>query len=510
MFRFVTILLFVFTLAMPGYAQTKRPVSGVVAASSGEVLISYPEEDGDGIGRIAGIGDPIYLNDTIRTGPETKLQVLLKDQTVFTMGPNAELVFDEFIYDPAGNMEPVLSATVKKGVFKFISGKVSAQKPGAMTLNLPNSTALIRGTTVAGRVGENGETDLVLLTGAISVTSISGLEPVDVFQSGWGVNVSPDGMINDPFPVPADFVNEILSIASVQLAEGEGAGAGSRESIEEGNDTTTPQLSPEEALVAEFTAVATETLADEGQTEVNFGDVINLIAQNEELSALFLANGLDVETAPSINYAYLDTQLISILAAGGGPIYFRLQDDGDGTYSIDHSSLSAAASAVLSPPYSGSVRFASSGLSLTAEADASSASGTVGYDYILNLDVATVTGSFSVSDVVIDGNAYGSGSETFTSESLVGKEQAGYDNDNDMVLSAGDEFFYVTPASISLSESGNAATAKLTLSAGSVSDGTPANTIAGLYGGTDITVTDNSDTEIRARAEKFEVGRKVD
>ncbi|MGC6484560.1 MAG: FecR family protein [Candidatus Puniceispirillales bacterium] len=507
MFRLFAVMLFVVALALPGVAQTKRPVSGVVAASSGEVLISYAEDDGDGIGRIAGIGDPIYLNDTIRTGPGTKLQVLLKDQTVFTIGPNAELVFDEFVYDPAGAVEPVLSATVKKGVFKFISGKVSAQKPGAMTLNLPNSTASIRGTTVAGRVGDDGETDLVLLTGAISVTSVASPAPIDVFQSGWGVSVSSDGLVDDPFPVPADIVNDILSIASFQLNE---AGLGGTASVDGAGETGAPQLTAEQQVVADFVVDATETLAGDGQTEVNVGDLLQLITQNEELSALLLANGLDVETVPDINYAYLDTRLISILAGGGGPVPFRLQDDGDGTYSIDHSGLSAAAAAVLSPPYSGSVRFNASDLDLSPDETASSASGTASYDYTLNLDTASVTGSFSVSNVVINGNAYGSGSSSFTDESLAGKDQVGYDDDNDMVLSVGDEIFYVTPDTIALSNAGNNATVSLEITAGSVTDGTEANTIGGLYGGTNVYVLDNSDPDISARVEKYEVGRKVE
>ena len=527
MFRIVAALFLIISVAMPALAQTKRPVSGVVAASSGEVQVSYTTEDGDNIGRIAGIGDPIYLNDVIRTGPGTKLQILLKDQTVFSIGPDAELIFDEFIYDPSGEIEPALTATVKKGVFKFISGKISSLQPDAMKLNLPNTTASIRGTTVAGRVAENGETELVLLTGAISVTSVTGADPIDIFQSGWGVNVSPDGMVADPFPVPTEVINEILGIASVVLDEGDLSGAAAPEDDEEGDqdedsdaetggeeaaaDTAdTPALTPEQQIVADFTEFATETLAGDGQAEVAVGDLISLLAQDDEIAALFLANGIDVTEAPSINYGYLDTQLIRILTAGGGPVYFRLQDDGGGNYSIDHSGLTAAEAAVLAPPYSGSVRFASSGLELSPQSSATSSSGTVGYDYTLNLDTASVTGTFSVTDAVIDGNSYGSGSTSFTDVSLAGASQASYEGDNNFVLNAGEQIFYVTPATLSLTEGAVNGRAELTISAGSVTDGTLVNTIGGLYGSTDITVFDDNDAEIRSRAEKFEVGRPVE
>ena len=507
LFAAFLLVLSLFTSAFsPVYAQTKRPVSGVVAASSGDVQISYTSDDGDDIGRIADIGDPIYLNDVIRTGPETKLQVLLKDQTVFTIGPNAELVFDEFVYDPSGEVEPVLSATVKKGVFKFISGKVSAQKPGAMTLNLPNSTASIRGTTVAGRVAENGDTDLVLLTGAISVASIAQPEPVDVFQSGWGVTVSPEGLVDDPFPVPIEVLNEILTVATIQLDELNLPGT---DGIEAGEGAE-QELSPEQQLIVEFTELATEALAAEGETEVSVNALLSLIAGDEDLAALFLANGLDVETVPDINYAYLDTALLTILAGGGGPVYFRLQDNGDGTYSADHTSLSATESTLLEGPYSGSVRFTSSGLEFAPRADATSASGTLSYDYIFNLDRASMTGSFSVNDVVIDGNNYGSGSTSFSDEGLQGKDQAGYGTDTDMVMNVGDEIFEVKAASLSLSNAGNEATAELNVSFGSAIDGVPEHTINGMYASTNVMIFDDSDSSIRSRAEKYEVGRKVD
>ena len=154
------------------HAQLQRPISGVVAASSGPVEVRYVSPAGEDIGRSAGIGDPIYLDDEIVTGPDTSLQILLKDQTVFSIGPNAVLVFDEFIYDPSGGSENSLTASVKKGAFKFISGKISKKNPEAMKLKLPNATASIRGTTVAGRVQENGDADVILLSGAISVTNI--------------------------------------------------------------------------------------------------------------------------------------------------------------------------------------------------------------------------------------------------------------------------------------------------------------------------------------------------
>ena len=192
------------------FAQTARPISGVIAATNAPIQISYVNEDGESIGRIAGVGEPIYLNDEISTADGSTLQVLLRDQTVFSIGPNSTLIFDEFVFDPTALDEVALSASVTKGTFKFISGKVSKLKPGAMKLKLPNATASIRGTSVAGRVSDTGASDLVLLSGAVQLEAQGSVAPIDLVVPGWGVSVADTGAASEPAPFSAEEIDDII------------------------------------------------------------------------------------------------------------------------------------------------------------------------------------------------------------------------------------------------------------------------------------------------------------
>ena len=106
-------------------AQNIRPVSGVIAVTTAPVQVTYQDITGEHIGRKADTGDPIFLNDVIMTGADVTMQVMLKDQTVFTMGPDSSIRFDTFIYDPADGANGSLSAQVLNGSFKFISGKIN-------------------------------------------------------------------------------------------------------------------------------------------------------------------------------------------------------------------------------------------------------------------------------------------------------------------------------------------------------------------------------------------------
>lgn len=509
MTRILCILAVFFGMLSVAHAQLQRPISGVVAASSGAIEVRYQEPDGTEVGRIAGIGDPIYLDDEIITGPDTSLQILLKDQTVFTIGPNAVLVFDEFIYDPQSNEPGSLSASVKKGAFKFVSGKISKKSPKAMILKLPNATASIRGTTVAGRVQEDGESDVILLSGAINVTSASSPLGVDIFQSGWGANISAAGAVSDPFLLTTDLLDQILSEASVE--------APAAAQSQEGGTTSTAQaasnavgeiaLTVEAQVIADFTANVTETLAANGETEVSVNDLFGLILGNSDLLAQLEAQGLDLTDAPTdLNYAYLDTRLVSMLASGAGPEFMRLLSDGAGGHYINHFNVPPDMANLISDAYSGSVRFQSSGLAFAPQADATSASGTASYDYSISYDDATATGSFTISNLEIDGVSFGSGTDSFNNLSLAGLPQVGYEDDMDMVLAAGQEVFEVELASMNLSDGGNNATAKLNSSLGSITNGV--DVVDGILGSTNIMVENNADFEKRARVEKYEVGRR--
>ena len=60
-----------------------------------------------------------------------QVQMLFLDESALTIGPNSEIVLDEFIYDPnAETGSLILNAT--KGVFRVVGGKIS--KKNAVTL----------------------------------------------------------------------------------------------------------------------------------------------------------------------------------------------------------------------------------------------------------------------------------------------------------------------------------------------------------------------------------------
>jgi hypothetical protein len=176
-----------------GWSQQQQ--AGVAAAVRGQVEIA---ERTGAVGRLVKSGEPIYLGNAIKSGPESGLQILLLDQTTFTIGPNSELTIDEFIFDPSTSAGKV-TASVAKGVFRFVTGKVAQQQPGNMQVKLPAGTIGIRGTIAIGRidqVNQNGtptDRQQVILVGPGQKTEANRSGSIDLNFNGGTTTINQPG-----------------------------------------------------------------------------------------------------------------------------------------------------------------------------------------------------------------------------------------------------------------------------------------------------------------------------
>ncbi len=174
--------------------------AGVAAAVKGEVKATTPP---DKTARMLKSGDKVFMGDKIETGADGQLQVLLLDETVFTLGPLSSITVDEFVFDPK-NDDGKVKASMVKGIFRVVSGKVAHKKPENMSVDLPAGSIGFRGTNVAGII-DGQKTTVVLLgpvgVGRIYVTNIVNGEvvAVDVDEAGYATIV--DGPNRAPVPV---------------------------------------------------------------------------------------------------------------------------------------------------------------------------------------------------------------------------------------------------------------------------------------------------------------------
>lgn len=88
--------LLTFIVGQPGYAQDAAEVAGsaMVAIPSIQAVL------GESAPRTIAIGNEIFRDEHITTGPEGHLHILFRDESNMTLGPNAAITIDEYVYDP--------------------------------------------------------------------------------------------------------------------------------------------------------------------------------------------------------------------------------------------------------------------------------------------------------------------------------------------------------------------------------------------------------------------------
>ena len=89
------------------------------------------------------INDVVEQADVIRTTSNGSTRIRLLDDTMLTVGPNAEILLDKGIFD--GSQARTLSITVVNGAMRFVSGLSSRE---SYEIKTPLATLGVRGTVV--------------------------------------------------------------------------------------------------------------------------------------------------------------------------------------------------------------------------------------------------------------------------------------------------------------------------------------------------------------------------
>jgi len=168
---------------------------GAAGGVSGDVFC----EDPDGERRRMSSGKTIYHMSKCISGPDGRMQVMLLDRTVFTIGPHSEIVMDEFIYDPSTRVGTI-TATVTEGVLRFVTGTIARKKPESMKIKIPPGIVGIRGTDGIIRV-RSGEVALdrdpaqvTILRGEVQIVTDDTKQAVTV-KRGEQVTIGSGGAI---------------------------------------------------------------------------------------------------------------------------------------------------------------------------------------------------------------------------------------------------------------------------------------------------------------------------
>ena len=129
----------------------------------------------------------VYFRVRCHSGEGARLQATLKDGTQLTLGENATLVVDEFIYDPSMSRAE-LSLRVIRGA-SYTSGRIEGVNGAKVQIRTPVGAIGLRGTTVWGGPIDRGY-GVIVLNGEVTA---KGRRGTVTLKQGRGTMLFGDG-----------------------------------------------------------------------------------------------------------------------------------------------------------------------------------------------------------------------------------------------------------------------------------------------------------------------------
>ncbi len=162
----------------------------------------------------------LEMNDFLQTGEDGGMILHYKDNTKFTMGPNTELIIDEFAFDTSViPIELAMNVSINVGTFTYESGSVS-NLGGEVNLFTPTATVTVQGTAFSGTVDTSGQTTITLLpdsqgdVGQVTVTNEAGSQTLTNVYTSVTV-VGSDIMIKTPSALDHNQKKNLFDIDSI-------------------------------------------------------------------------------------------------------------------------------------------------------------------------------------------------------------------------------------------------------------------------------------------------------
>lgn len=148
-------------------AADDRPPVGDVERLEREATATFEAET-----RQLAVEDAVFFQDLLETSEQARLAVALADGTQLTLGENASLRIDEFVYTPDSSTAR-LGLSVLEGAFQFVGGDAESMDNSEIEINTGVGTLGVRGTTVwGGRI--DGSFGVLVVEGSVTVRNEAG------------------------------------------------------------------------------------------------------------------------------------------------------------------------------------------------------------------------------------------------------------------------------------------------------------------------------------------------
>lgn len=178
--------------------------------------------------RLLAVRDHVFWQEQIATEAESFTELALDDGTILSMGPEAKVTLDSFVYNRPGSANRLV-LNVSRGMMRFVTGEM---EKSAYEIRAPGAIIGVRGTAFTLIVDpETAVTTCFVHHGEVEIRDANGTGAVVVTPGQMSVIRSK--VVEPPWPAQApsdDVVQAILRLDTV-LSEGRVSAARTRQAL---------------------------------------------------------------------------------------------------------------------------------------------------------------------------------------------------------------------------------------------------------------------------------------
>jgi hypothetical protein len=135
------------TVAFCAWVGAGEMASAQQKIGSAAEVINNVTGEASGVVSPLKLGDPVFLNEIVRTAAASMAKLVFLDLTYLRMAQNSEMTLNAYVYQ--GPLEPAstqkMSVILTRGVFRFTSGRLDKK---AYLISTPNAVITLGGTVL--------------------------------------------------------------------------------------------------------------------------------------------------------------------------------------------------------------------------------------------------------------------------------------------------------------------------------------------------------------------------
>jgi hypothetical protein len=145
---FIAALLVALSVLAEVLPASAQEIIGIVRNSAGEATITRGR-------RVlpASEGTMLFAGDTLGTGSDGSLGVILRDDSTLSLGPESSFVIQKFLFSPAEKKFGLLGR-LTRGTMAYLSGLIGKLSPESVRFETPTASIGVRGTHFAVKAGD--------------------------------------------------------------------------------------------------------------------------------------------------------------------------------------------------------------------------------------------------------------------------------------------------------------------------------------------------------------------